>query len=76
MRWIWLAVGTIAFWAAWFILTAFVMFVHGDCWAGTTDAEVVVCVHQKRIVGLVTLVIGCLIYAFGVWKLRNRFRRS
>ena len=75
MRWFWLVVGTIAFWAAWLILAASVMFIHGDCWAGTTDAEVVVCVQEKRMVGIVALGLGLLIYGVGIWKVRKRFQR-
>lgn len=72
VKWIWRILGAIAFWLGWLFLTGLLMFIHGDCWAGTTDAEAAACAHEKSWVGMIALASGALIFALGLWRIRRR----
>jgi hypothetical protein len=75
-KWVALILGTIAYWLAWLGIAAFVMFVHGDCWAGTTDAEAAACAREKGWVGLAVIALAAVLYGMTVWALARRSRRG
>ena len=76
MRWVWLALGSIAYWAAWVLVAALVMWVHGDCWAGTTASEAAECANEKGIVGWSVLGLAGVLYVATLWGLKRKSDRA
>jgi hypothetical protein len=74
MKWVWLVVGTIAYWAIWLGIAGLVMFVHGDCWAGTTEVEAASCAREKGWVGLAVLALAAVLYGMTIWGFVKRSR--
>jgi hypothetical protein len=75
LKWISLIVGSLAYWLLWLGIAALVMWVHGDCWAGTTTSEAAICANEKRWVGIAVLAVALLLYAVTLRRLGKRSQR-
>jgi uncharacterized protein YjeT (DUF2065 family) len=74
LRWAGFAIASLGYWVVWLFITAATMFVHGDCWAGTTHAEAAACADQKRLVGLVVLAVGIVLYVATIQRVARQSR--
>lgn len=61
-----LVLGSAAYWAAWLGVTAVAIWIHGDCGAGTTEAELAVCVTEKRWVFWAFIAFGAALWVAAV----------
>jgi len=55
--------GSAVFWAAWLGVTAVAVWIHGDCGAGTTQAELASCVTEQRWLFWTAIVLGAALWA-------------
>ena len=57
-----LFIGTAVYWAVWLGMAGVVLWVHGDCAAGTTDVELAKCITEKTWIFRGIGVLAALLY--------------
>ena len=61
-----LVLGSAVYWAAWLGITAVVILTHGDCGAGTTQAELASCVNEQRWIFWALVAVGAALWIFTI----------